>query len=105
MFILFFYAYFSWLATKTKPKALEISILITNAKTFIRASYPDEEQNNEEQSESNEVIGGDSEVGEEQFGDEITEDEEDPLLNVELEGDLSDDEEISDEIDSMGDID
>ena len=87
------------------PKALEISILITNAKTFIRASYPDEEQNNEEQSENGEVIGGDSEVGEEQFGNEITEDEEDPLLNVELEGDLSDDEEISGEIDSMGNID
>lgn len=58
------------------PKALEISILITNAKTFIRASYPDEEQNNEEQSENGEFVGGDSEVGEEQFGDEIVEDEE-----------------------------
>lgn len=86
-------------------KALEISILITNAKTFIRASYPDEEQSGEEQSESNELIGGDSEVGEEQFGDEVVEDEEDPLLNVELEGDLSDDEDLSDEIDSIGDID
>lgn len=88
-------------------KSFEISILIANAKSSIRARYPDiiEDEIEEDESTDNEVIGGDSEVGEEQFGDEITEDEEDPLLNVELEGDLSDDEEISDEIDSMGDID
>ena len=89
-------------------KAIEISTLISNAKSFIRTSYPDEvveETPSEEDNGENEFIGADSEVGEEQFGDEILDDEEDPLLNVEIVGEDAEDDEIIDEIESMGNID
>lgn len=91
-------------------KAAEISTLISNAKSLIRTSYPDEvveEVPSEEDMNGNEFIGADTEEGEEQFGDEIFDDENDPLLNVEIVGDdsIGEDEGLLDEIESMGNID
>ena len=89
-------------------KSFEISILISNAKSSIRARYPDIIENEIEEDEftDNEFIGGDSEVEEEQFSDEILDDEEDPLLNVEIVGeDAEEDFDDIGDLDSMGDID
>ena len=94
-------------------KASAISALIAQAKATIRARYSDDvvEQapvdNGEEDMNGNEFIGADSEEGEEQFGDDILNDEEDPLLNVEIPGDdsIGEDEGLLDEIESMGNID
>lgn len=88
-------------------KAVIISSLIAEAKANIRKMYPDElplPETTEIEEDENEFIGADSEVGEEQFGNETLGDE-DPLLNVEIVGEDIEDDKIIDEIQSMGNID